>query len=143
MDGNPGGQMGDVLSQPLQPARTKVDAPEAGEPRRKPDNLLLSDIICRRVKGVLLARFLPQYALSGTYKEPDDTGATQTSGADYFLSAGGTTTSPVAPSYGHVVCRFAFGTGANPDPWGGVSPITEQGTAGSTLNHARGASASP
>ena len=85
----------------------------------------------------------PQYALSGTYKEPDDTGATQTSGADYFLSAGGTTTSPVAPSYGHVVCRFAFGTGANPDPWGGVSPITEQGTAGSTLNHARGASASP
>jgi prepilin-type N-terminal cleavage/methylation domain-containing protein len=85
----------------------------------------------------------PQYALSGTYKEPDDTGATQTSGADYFLSAGGTTASATAPSYGHVVCRFAFGTGANPDPWGGVGPITEQGTAGSTLNHARGASASP
>ncbi|HKX18755.1 MAG TPA: type II secretion system protein [bacterium] len=85
----------------------------------------------------------PQYALSGTYKEPDDTGATQTSGADYFLSAGGATANAVAPSYGHVVCRFAFGTGANPDPWGGIGPITEQGSGGNTLNHARGASASP
>jgi prepilin-type N-terminal cleavage/methylation domain-containing protein len=85
----------------------------------------------------------PQYALSGTYKEPDDTGATQTSGADYFLSAGGTTPSSTAPSYGHVVCIFAFGTNANPDPWGGVGPITEQGTAGQNLNHARGGSASP
>src|SRR5579859_1086712 len=85
----------------------------------------------------------PQYTLAGTYKEPDDTGATQTSGADYFLSAGGATASATAPSYGHVVCRFAFGTGANPDPWGGVGPITEQGTAGNTLNHARGAAASP
>jgi prepilin-type N-terminal cleavage/methylation domain-containing protein len=85
----------------------------------------------------------PQYALSGTYKEPDDTGATQTSGIDYFLSAGGATASATAPSYGHVVCRFAFGAGAAPDPWGGVGPITEQGTNGNTLNHARGASASP
>jgi prepilin-type N-terminal cleavage/methylation domain-containing protein len=85
----------------------------------------------------------PQYTLSGTYKEPDDTGASQTTGADYFLSAGGTTPNSTAPSYGHVVCIFAFGTGANPDPWGGVGPITESGTAGSTLNHARGASASP
>ncbi|MHB8732107.1 MAG: hypothetical protein ACYDAB_09975 [bacterium] len=81
--------------------------------------------------------------LAGTYKEPDDTGAAQTSGADYFLSAGGATASQTAPSYGHVVCRFAFGTGANPDPWGGVGPITEQGTAGNTLNHTRGQSASP
>src|SRR5579864_3383984 len=85
----------------------------------------------------------PQYTLAGTYKEPDDTGATQTSGADYFLSAGGATASSTAPSYGHVICIFAFGTGANPDPWGGVGPVTEQGTNGNTLNHARGAAASP
>ncbi|HLW48971.1 MAG TPA: type II secretion system protein [bacterium] len=85
----------------------------------------------------------PQYALSGTYKEPDDTGATQTSGADYFLSSGGAVPNATAPSYGHVICRFAFGTNANPDPWGGVGPITEQGAAGNVLNHARGASASP
>jgi len=85
----------------------------------------------------------PQYTLAGTYKEPDDTGGTQTSGADYFLSAGGATASATAPSYGHVICIFAFGAGANPDPWDGVGPITEQGTAGNALNHARGASASP
>jgi prepilin-type N-terminal cleavage/methylation domain-containing protein len=85
----------------------------------------------------------PQYTLAGAYKEPDDTGATQTNGADYFLSAGGATPSTTAPSYGHVVCRFAFAAGANPDPWGGVGPITEQGTAGNVLNHARGAAASP
>src|SRR5579864_8386079 len=85
----------------------------------------------------------PQYTLSGTYKEPDDATGAQTTGADYFLSAGGATASATAPSYGHVVCRFAFGTGANPDPWGGVGPITESGTTGSTLNHARGVSASP
>jgi prepilin-type N-terminal cleavage/methylation domain-containing protein len=85
----------------------------------------------------------PQYALSGTYKEPDDTTGTQTTGADYFLSAGGATPNATAPSYGHVICIFAFGAGANPDPWGGVGPITESGTGGATLNHARGASASP
>jgi prepilin-type N-terminal cleavage/methylation domain-containing protein len=85
----------------------------------------------------------PQYALSGTYKEPDDAGGTQTTGADYFLSAGGATANATAPSYGHVICIYAFGAGANPDPWGGVGPISESGTAGNTLNHARGASASP
>jgi len=85
----------------------------------------------------------PQYTLAGAYAEPDDTGATQTSGADYFLSAGGATANTSAPSYGHVVCRFAFAAGASPDPWGGAGPITEQGTAGNTLDHARGASASP
>jgi hypothetical protein len=42
-----------------------------------------------------------------------------------------------------VICIFAFGVGANPDPWGGVGPITESGTTGNTLNHARGQSASP
>jgi prepilin-type N-terminal cleavage/methylation domain-containing protein len=85
----------------------------------------------------------PQYTLSGAYKEPDDTGATQTDGSDYWLSAGGAAANPTAPSYGHIICRYAFGAGANPDPWGGAGDATEQGTAGSVLNHARGASASP
>jgi len=85
----------------------------------------------------------PVYTPALSYKEPDDTGATQTSGADYFLSTGGTTALSSAPSYGHVICIFAFGPGANPDPWGGVGPITEQGTGGTNLNHSRGASASP
>ena len=86
---------------------------------------------------------IPVYTPAIAYKEPDDTGATQTTGADYFLSAGGTTANPSAPSYGHVICIFAFGTGSNPDPWGGIGPITEQGTAGTSLNHARGVAASP
>jgi prepilin-type N-terminal cleavage/methylation domain-containing protein len=86
----------------------------------------------------------PQYSLAGMYKEPDDTGGTQTSGADYFLSAGGVTANTTAPSYGHIVCRFAYGApNDNPDPWGGVGPITEQGAGGASLNHARGTSASP
>jgi prepilin-type N-terminal cleavage/methylation domain-containing protein len=85
----------------------------------------------------------PLYANPAAYTEPDDTGATASSGADYFLSAGGTTPSQVAPSYGHVICRYAFGPGANWDPWGGVGPVIEQGTGGSNLNHARGTSASP
>lgn len=85
----------------------------------------------------------PVYTPAVSYKEPDDTGATQTNGADYFLSTGGTTAIQTAPSYGHVVCLYAFGPGANPDPWGGIGPITEQGTGGANLNHARGASASP
>jgi prepilin-type N-terminal cleavage/methylation domain-containing protein len=90
----------------------------------------------------------PQYTLAGTYKEPDDSGSTQTSGADYFLSAGGTTANTTAPSYGHVVCVYAFGAGANPDPWGGVGPIsasssTSEASNGVNLNHARGSSASP
>ena len=88
---------------------------------------------------------IPVYTPAAAYKEPDDTGggASQTNGADYFLSTGGTTPSSIAPSYGHVICIFAFGPGANPDPWGGVGPVTEQGTGGTNLNHARGASASP
>jgi type II secretory pathway pseudopilin PulG len=86
---------------------------------------------------------LPVYTPSASYKEPDDTGATQTTGADYFLSAGGATANSTAPSYGHVICIYAWGPGTNPDPWGGVGPITESGTAGSTLNHARGSAASP
>ncbi|HLW48970.1 MAG TPA: type II secretion system protein [bacterium] len=85
----------------------------------------------------------PVYTPAVAYTEPDDTGATQSTGADYFLSAGGTTASTVAASYGHVVCTYAFGPGDNPDPWGGVGPITESGTGGTTINHARGASASP
>jgi prepilin-type N-terminal cleavage/methylation domain-containing protein len=90
----------------------------------------------------------PQYTLAGTYTEPDDSGATQSSGADYFLSAGGATPNTTAPSYGHVVCIYAFGTGANPDPWGGVGPIAASTSAseasnGANLNHARGVSASP
>ena len=90
----------------------------------------------------------PVYTPAVAYREPNDnTGDTQTNGADYFLSAGGATPNTVAPSYGHVVCIFAFADGPNyatgPDPWGGVGPITEQGTAGNKLNHARGASASP
>ena len=86
---------------------------------------------------------IPVYTPAAAYKEPDDTGGTQTTGADYFLSAGGTAPNIIAPSYGHVICIFAFGPGSNPDPWGGIGPITEQGTAGTDLNHARGASASP
>ena len=85
----------------------------------------------------------PVYTPALSYREPDDTGATQTSGADYYLSTGGTTANPTAPSYGHVICIFAFGPGSNPDPWGGVGPITQQGTGGTNYNHARGASASP
>ncbi|HLY23266.1 MAG TPA: type II secretion system protein [bacterium] len=85
----------------------------------------------------------PVYTPVSSYKEPDDTGVTQTNGADYFLSAGGTTPNSMAPSYGHVICIFAFAPGTNPDPWGGVGPAAEQGTAGAGLNHARGASASP
>lgn len=83
----------------------------------------------------------PVYTPTFSFKEPDDSGATQTSGADYFLSAGGATPNITAPSYGHVICIYAFGGGA--DPWGGIGPITEQGTGGASLNHARGASASP
>ena len=91
---------------------------------------------------------IPVYTPAVSYKEPDDSGATQTSGADYFLSAGGATASATAPSYGHVVCIYAFGTGANPDPWGGVGPISastsaSEATNGANLNHARGSSASP
>lgn len=86
---------------------------------------------------------IPVYTPSISYKEPDDAGATQTSGADYYLSAGGSTPNTTAPSYGHVICIFSWGPGSNPDAWGGVGPITEQGTGGTSLNHARGASASP
>jgi prepilin-type N-terminal cleavage/methylation domain-containing protein len=86
---------------------------------------------------------IPVYTPAVSYQEPDDTSSHGTDGSDYFLSAGGATASSTAPSYGHVICRYAFGTGDSPDPWGGVGPITEQGTAGNTLNHARGASASP
>jgi type II secretory pathway pseudopilin PulG len=86
---------------------------------------------------------IPVYTPAAAYKEPDDTGASQTNGADYFLSAGGIPAVSTAPSYGHVICIYAYGVGDDPDPWGGIGPITEQGTAGSTLNHARGTSASP
>jgi prepilin-type N-terminal cleavage/methylation domain-containing protein len=89
----------------------------------------------------------PNYISVNAYKEPDDTGTSQTTGADYFLSAGGATSNPQAPSYGHVVCIYAFGNGPNgttgPDPWGGIGPITESGTAGAPLSHTRGTSASP
>jgi prepilin-type N-terminal cleavage/methylation domain-containing protein len=89
----------------------------------------------------------PQYLSSASYIEPSDTGAAKTNGADYFLSAGGAPEDSLAPSYGHVVCRYAFGDGpggaTGPDPWGGIGPITEQGTGGVLLNHARGHSASP
>ena len=86
---------------------------------------------------------IPVYTPPASFKEPDDTGASATNGADYFLSAGGTTPSTVAPSYGHVICIYAWGPGSNPDPWGGIGPITESGTGGTSLNHARGTSASP
>ena len=85
----------------------------------------------------------PVYTPAASYHEPDDLGASATTGADYFLSAGGATANPIAASYGHVVCTYAFGPGDNPDPWGGIGPITESGTGGTNLNHARGASASP
>ena len=77
----------------------------------------------------------PAYTLRGTFNEPD---ANVNTGADYWL-AGGTSTNP---SYGHVVCAYAFAEGS--DPWAGSQTVTEAGgTAGATLNHARGASASP
>ncbi len=78
----------------------------------------------------------PAYTLRGAFNEPDDG---VNSGIDYWL-AGGVSTNP---SYGHVACRYAFAPPANPDPWIGTSGETENGTAGATLNHSRGASASP
>jgi len=81
----------------------------------------------------------PQYALSGSYIEPDD--STVTTGADYYLSQGSATggaSTPASPSYGHVACWYD-GTA---DGWVAGYDGTGGGGAGK-YNHTRGASASP
>ncbi len=81
----------------------------------------------------------PQYALAGSFIEPDDSAVT--SGVDYYLSQGsatGGTSTPASPSYGHVACAWD-GTA---DPWVASYDGTGQGGAGK-YNHSRGASASP
>lgn len=76
----------------------------------------------------------PAYTLRGAFLEPDD-GVSD--GSDYWLAGGASTNA----SYGHVACAYAFSEGS--DPWVGSATVTEKGTGGAALNHARGASASP
>ncbi len=81
----------------------------------------------------------PQYTTPGAFYEPDDT--TVTSGIDYYLSNGSSTgtaatANAAAPSYGHVACAYD----GQKDPW--VASYDTVG-GGTTLNHTRGASASP
>jgi prepilin-type N-terminal cleavage/methylation domain-containing protein len=92
----------------------------------------------------------PQYTLPGAFFEPDDpaggSGGPNSTGQDYFLSAGGATGGS-APSYGHAACQYANNinaSGCTPgDPW--VNCYSGAGTAPATagLNHERGAGASP
>ena len=77
----------------------------------------------------------PAYTLRGAFNEPD---AGVNTGADYWLAGGAATNA----SYGHVACAYAFAEGS--DPWVGTATVTQVGApGGNTLNHARGASASP
>ncbi len=87
----------------------------------------------------------PQYTVTAAFAEPDDTAATGTNGADYFLSGGGAagSSNSSAPSYGHVICVYAYAAPANPDGWTGASGAVEQGLAGNKFNHARGTTVSP
>jgi len=80
-----------------------------------------------------------QYTTPGAFIEPDDPGVT--SGVDYYLSNGSSTgtlasANAAAPSYGHVACAY---DGVK-DPW--VNNYDAVGS-GTSLNHTRGASASP
>ncbi len=80
-----------------------------------------------------------QYTTPGAFYEPDDT--TVTSGVDYYLSNGSssgaaTSANAAAPSYGHVACAYD----GQKDPW--VASYDAIG-GGTSLNHTRGASASP
>ncbi len=84
----------------------------------------------------------PQYTTSGAFTEPDH--SVTATGADYFLSNGAatagaqpaTSANAAAPSYGHVACAYDGVT----DPW--VNNDDAVG-AGTTLNHTRGAAATP
>ncbi len=79
----------------------------------------------------------PQYTTPAAVTEPD---SGITTGRDYWL-AGGTATNP---SYGHVICYYAYAAPANPDGWAGLSgPAGASATGGGTFNHARGTTASP
>ncbi len=80
-----------------------------------------------------------QYTTPGAFYEPDDT--TVTSGIDYYLSNGSTSgaatsANAAAPSYGHVACAYD----GQKDPWVASYDVVGGGT---SLNHTRGASASP
>ncbi len=81
----------------------------------------------------------PQYALAGAFIEPDDA-AGATTGADYYLSMGAAAlpANQSAPSYGHVSCWYD----GVADAWVAGYDGTGGGGAG-TINHTRGASASP
>jgi len=79
------------------------------------------------------------YTTPGAFVEPDDPSVL--SGANYYLSNGSATGSLAtanasAPSYGHVTCAYQ----GVADPW--VADYNTPG-AGTTLNHTRGAAASP
>ena len=87
-----------------------------------------------------LATGTPQYTTPGAFIEPDDSVAADQTGLDYYLSMGaatGGTASGAAPSYGHVACAADKTT----DPW----VNSYDGAAGTinSINHTRGASASP
>ncbi len=81
----------------------------------------------------------PQYALAGAFIEPDDA-AGATTGADYYLSMGAAAlpANQSAPSYGHVSCWYD----GVADAWVANYDGTGGGGKG-TINHSRGAAASP
>ncbi len=81
------------------------------------------------------------YTTPGAFVEPDDPSVT--SGADYYLSNGSASgtlanANASAPSYGHVACAF---DGVS-DPWVNNYDTASAGN-GKSLNHTRGAAASP
>jgi len=83
----------------------------------------------------------PEYTTPGAFIEPDDGVAANQSGTDYYLSNGSAsgalgTANSSAPSYGHVTCAFQ----GVADPW--VADYNTPNSA-NTLNHTRGAAASP
>ncbi len=83
----------------------------------------------------------PNYTTPGAFIEPDDSVAANQSGQDYYLSNGSssgaaTSANAAAPSYGHVACAYD----GQKDAW--VASYDAVG-AGTSLNHTRGASASP
>ncbi|HEX4840783.1 MAG TPA: type II secretion system protein [bacterium] len=91
--------------------------------------------------GVLTGSGAPQYTLTGAFIEPDAGGASPT-GSNYYLSngiAGGAQASAnqAAPTYGHVACAYDGVT----DPW--VNNYDTANAAQPTINHTRGAAASP
>ena len=88
--------------------------------------------------GTLTGSGAPQYTLTGAFIEPDAGGASPT-GNNYYLSMGiaSGTANQAAPTYGHVACAYDGVT----DPW--VNNYDTANSAQPTINHTRGAAASP